>query len=117
MEVWQGLDSIAYRWLHTDDWTPRVLGIAVHAEIVRVHPFADGNGRTTRLLADLVLAAAQRTESPDLLDWDVDETASIALPRQYDRSRDPPDWPASSAASRSASEPPSGDAPEAHPDL
>ncbi|GAB7065924.1 Fic family protein [Mycolicibacterium hodleri] len=25
----------------------------------RIHPFVDGNGRTTRLLADLVFAAAQ----------------------------------------------------------
>ncbi|PWJ45162.1 Fido, protein-threonine AMPylation domain-containing protein [Quadrisphaera granulorum] len=89
VEVRQGLDSIAYRWEHTDDWTPRVLGMAVHAEIVRIHPFTDGNGRTTRLLADLVFAAAQGTESPDLFDWDVDKADYIALLRQYDRTRDP----------------------------
>ncbi|MFF5083844.1 Fic family protein [Actinoplanes sp. NPDC000266] len=38
--------------------TPRELGIAAHAEIVRIRPFADGNGRSTRLLADLVFIAA-----------------------------------------------------------
>ncbi|WP_251981929.1 Fic family protein [Mycobacterium tuberculosis] len=40
--------------MHTDDWTGRQLGIVVHADLVRIHPFTDGNGRTTRLLADLV---------------------------------------------------------------
>jgi fido (protein-threonine AMPylation protein) len=53
VELRNALDAIAYRWDHTDDWTPRQLGIVVHAETVRIHPFADGNGRTTRLLADL----------------------------------------------------------------
>jgi fido (protein-threonine AMPylation protein) len=45
-------DNIRYRWAHTDDWTARQLGIAVHAETVRIHPFTDGNGCSTRLLAD-----------------------------------------------------------------
>ncbi|MBL7325420.1 Fic family protein, partial [Escherichia coli] len=50
---------MAYRWVHTDDWTGRQLGIVVHADLVRIHPFTDGNGRTTRLLADLVYATVQ----------------------------------------------------------
>ncbi|MGK2882612.1 MAG: Fic family protein [Mycobacterium sp.] len=48
-----------YRWEHTDDWTPRQLGLVVHAETVRIHPFTDGNGRTTRILTDVVFAAVQ----------------------------------------------------------
>jgi fido (protein-threonine AMPylation protein) len=35
--------TITWRWTHTDDWTPRRLGIATHAETVRTHPFVDGN--------------------------------------------------------------------------
>lgn len=57
VDLRSALDSIAYRWEHTNDWTPWQLGIVVHAETVRIHPFVDGNGRTTRFLADLVFAA------------------------------------------------------------
>lgn len=90
VELRQSLDNIAYRWEHTDDWTARELGIAVHAEVVRIHPFVDGNGRATRLLANLVFFAAQ--ESADTLltyDWDVEKRAYIDLLREYDRTRDP----------------------------
>ncbi|WP_234835100.1 Fic family protein [Mycolicibacterium stellerae] len=59
VELHNSLRTIALRWEHTSDWTARQLGIVVHAETVRIHPFVDGNGRTTRLLADIVSAAAQ----------------------------------------------------------
>ena len=36
VELRNALDTIAYRWEHTDDWTPRQLGIVVHAETVRI---------------------------------------------------------------------------------
>lgn len=90
VELHQSLDNMAYRWRHTDDWTPRELGIAVHAETVRIHPFVDGNGRTTRLLANLVFFAAQ--ESPDTVltyDWDVEKRPYIDLLREYDQTRNP----------------------------
>jgi fido (protein-threonine AMPylation protein) len=83
------LDNARYRWEHTQDWTARELGIAVHAETVRIHPFIDGNGRTTRLLADLAFLAAQGDESLKLYDWAVDKDRYIALLRDYDRTRDP----------------------------
>ncbi|MCJ1706188.1 Fic family protein [Microbacterium sp. VKM Ac-2923] len=88
VELRQSLDSIAYRWSHTNDWSPRELGIAVHAEVVRIHPFVDGNGRATRLLADLVHTAAQgESDSFFVYDWDVDKRAYIDLLRSYDVSR------------------------------
>jgi len=87
VELRNALDTIAYRWAHTDDWTPRQLGIAVHAETVRIHPFVDGNGRTTRLLADLVFAAAQ-DPTIEQYDWDLDKQRYIALLRAYDAHRD-----------------------------
>lgn len=49
----------------------------------------DGNGRTTRLLADLIFVAAQDTDAPELYDWDLDKRRYIALLRAYDRNRDP----------------------------
>lgn len=81
-----GLDDIAFRWTHTDDWTPRQLGIAVHAEVVRIHPFVDGNGRSTRFLADLVFAAAQEPTVAQY-NWDIDKGRYIDLLRAYDRHR------------------------------
>lgn len=62
------MDTIRYRWEHTSDWTARELGIIVHAEVVRIHPFVDDNGRSTRLLADLVFMAAQESEQTQQYD-------------------------------------------------
>ncbi len=44
VELRNAFDNIQYRWNHTDDWSPRELGIVAHAETVRVHPFTDGMG-------------------------------------------------------------------------
>jgi len=74
------------RWQNTTDWTSRELGVVVHAEAVRAHPFTDGNGRATRLHADLVFIAAQ--DPPQYqYDWDVDKRRYIELLRDFDRHR------------------------------
>lgn len=86
VELRNALDTIAYRWEHTDDWTPRQLGIVVHAETVRIHPFVDGNGRTTRFLADLVFASAQNPTQLQY-DWDLGKTRYTELLRAYDGHR------------------------------
>lgn len=87
VELLESLGTIAYRWEHTDDWSAHDLGIVVHAEAVRIHPFIDGNGRATRFLADLVFAAAQ--DPAELrYDWDLDKVAYIELLRAYDGHRD-----------------------------
>jgi fido (protein-threonine AMPylation protein) len=88
VELRNALDNIRYRWDHTDDWTPRELGVVTHAEAVRVHPFTDGNGRTTRLLADLVFISAQDPAEYQY-DWDVDDKERyINLLRGFDVHRD-----------------------------
>lgn len=87
-ELRSSLETIRYRWEHTDDWSPRQLGIAAHAETVRIHPFTDGNGRATRLLADLVFVAAQDSETLEQYDWALDKPRYIALLREYDAHRD-----------------------------
>src|SRR5699024_2191846 len=89
VELRAAMETIHYRWAHTNDWTAHELGIAVHAESVRIHPFTDGNGRTTRLLADLAFAAAQDATTPELYDWRLDKRRYIDLLRYYDRHRDP----------------------------
>lgn len=84
------LDNLAYRWEHTSDWNARQFGIAVHAELVRIHPFVDGNGRTTRLIGDLVLLAAQDPDAPPAIyDWSVHKPTYIELLRVFDQNRDP----------------------------
>jgi fido (protein-threonine AMPylation protein) len=87
VELRNTFDNIRYRWQHTDDWTPRQLGIAVHAETVRVHPFTDGNGRSTRLLADAVFMATQDPVKFQY-DWDLDKLRYISLLREFDGHRD-----------------------------
>jgi fido (protein-threonine AMPylation protein) len=85
------MGNLAYRWHHTQGLTPRLLGIAAHAETVHIHPFADGNGRTTRLLADLLFVAAQEGETIEVYDWDLDKATYIELLRDYDGHRNPSD--------------------------
>ncbi|MEW5813084.1 MAG: Fic family protein [Actinomycetota bacterium] len=87
VELRESLETIAYRWEHTEDWSAHELGIAVHADLVRIHPFVDGNGRATRFLADLVFAAAQNP-TVSRYDWDLNKPAYIELLRAYDRHRD-----------------------------
>jgi fido (protein-threonine AMPylation protein) len=89
VELRGSLGNVIYRWQHTNDWTARELGVVVHAETVRIHPFTDGNGRTTRLLADLVFIAAQDGEVLEQYNWDLDKVRYISLLRAYDIHRDP----------------------------
>lgn len=87
MEMKGALDTILWRFEHTDDLTPRDLGIAVHCEVVRIHPFVDGNGRATRLLADLVYASAQEGDALRQFDWAIDKPEYIRLLQEYDQHR------------------------------
>jgi fido (protein-threonine AMPylation protein) len=87
VELRSALDNVRYRWEHTDDWTARELGLTTHAETVRVHPFTDGNGRTTRLLADLVFITAQ-DPAEFQYNWDLDKRRYIELLRSFDTHRD-----------------------------
>lgn len=75
------LELIRYRRQHARDWTARELGVVAHAETVRIHPFVDGNGRTTRLLGDLVFVAAQDGEFLEQYDWALDKVRYIDLLR------------------------------------
>ena len=68
----------------------RTRGIATHAALVRIHPFVDGNGRVTRLLADLVYLAGQTGWEPmRAQDWEIDRHTYIRLLREYDVTRNP----------------------------
>lgn len=90
-ELRQSLDTILYRWTHTNDWTAAQLGIAVHAEVARIHPFPDGNGRSTRVLADIVFGATQNGRFVERYDWNVNRARYIELLIEYDRHRNASD--------------------------
>ena len=52
------LVSEFFDWINSDnarEVNPVILAGIVHYEIARIHPFIDGNGRTARLMASLVL--------------------------------------------------------------
>ena len=82
----QSLDNLRYRFtVAPTAYDLREIGITTHAEIVRIHPFQDGNGRLSRLVADLVFIISQREENLLLYDWRVDRRRYIELLREYDR--------------------------------
>ncbi len=66
-------------WLNLDkswEMNPVLLAGIVHYEIARIHPFIDGNGRTARLLATVILYLS-----------DFDHRRIFALDDYYDRDR------------------------------
>lgn len=67
------------KWLNTEDaWkvNPVLLAGIVHYEIAKIHPFIDGNGRTARLFATLILYLSG-----------FDHRRIFALDDYYDRDR------------------------------
>ena len=91
VEIRSAMDNILFRYNETSDFDAKALGVVTHAEIVRVHPFADGNGRCSRLFADLVYLAAQDGTQIQVFDWNLDKNRYIELLREYDAHRDPHD--------------------------
>lgn len=90
VELRNELANLSFQWDHQTGIDARTLGIAAHAAVVRIHPFVDGNGRATRLLADLVFLAAQTGWEPLLgYDWEIDRRNYIRLLGEYDMTRDP----------------------------
>lgn len=90
VEMRNALDDLSHQWEHESGLDARTLGIATHAALVRIHPFVDGNGRVTRLLADLVYLAGQPGPEPiHAYDWEIDRIAYIRLLGEYDKSRNP----------------------------
>ena len=45
-------------WLQKSDDNPLTIAVDAHFKLVSIHPFVDGNGRTARLLMNLLLMQA-----------------------------------------------------------
>lgn len=52
--VRQTLDDARY-WVDHDTYPPTEIAVRLHHKLVLIHPFVNGNGRCTRLLADVVI--------------------------------------------------------------
>ena len=50
-----GLMSELIKWLKTENMHPVELAALAHYKLVHIHPFIDGNGRTSRLFMNLIL--------------------------------------------------------------
>lgn len=81
------MDNLRYRLETVHDLAPETLALLTHVVVVRIHPFVDGNGRATRLLADLVLAAASAGTALRF-NWNIDRMSYIAALVHYDDGRD-----------------------------
>jgi fido (protein-threonine AMPylation protein) len=90
VEMRNAMEDLRYQWEQGSGLDARTLGVATHAALVRIHPFVDGNGRVTRLLADLVYLAGQTGLEPiHAYDWEIDRSTYIQLLRDYDVTRNP----------------------------
>lgn len=69
------------QWLHTSKEEPFIMAADAHLKLVTIHPFIDGNGRTARLLMNLLLIRAGYTPALILPE---DLSAYIAALQQAD---------------------------------
>lgn len=47
------LDDVRY-WIEKEVYSPDEIAVRLHHRLVAIHPFPNGNGRTTRFLADIL---------------------------------------------------------------
>jgi Fic-DOC domain mobile mystery protein B len=53
-EVRALLDDVCY-WIEHETYPPDEIAVRLHHRLVAIHPFANGNGRHSRLMADLLV--------------------------------------------------------------
>ena len=70
-DVRQTLDDARYQF-EKQSYEPRELAVRLHHRLVWIHPFVNGNGRCTRLMADVVVKRARAKQ----LTWGGQELGS-----------------------------------------
>lgn len=55
VELRTAFDDARY-WIERETFPPDEIAVRLHHRLVAIHPFPNGNGRTTRLMGDLVAA-------------------------------------------------------------
>ena len=58
-DLMHSLEAEITRWMHVDP--PEIAAAKAHFGLISIHPFFDGNGRTARLVADLILNMTNRS--------------------------------------------------------
>lgn len=58
-EVRMVMEDARY-WVENVTWPPDETAVRLHHRLVAIHPFPNGNGRTTRLMADLLVVRLGR---------------------------------------------------------
>ena len=53
-EIFQLLDDVRY-WIENRTYAPDEIAVRFHHRLVAIHPFPNGNGRWSRLAADLLI--------------------------------------------------------------
>lgn len=62
VKLMQLFDDVKF-WIENKTYSNHVIAVRLHHKLVQIHPFPNGNGRVSRLMADLVL---QRLEGKGL---------------------------------------------------
>ena len=72
-------DDIKY-WIENNTYPQKEIAIRFHHRLVQIHPFPNGNGRISRLMADLLM---RKFGLPDL-NWGSGDLTEISeLRKQY----------------------------------
>ena len=84
-------------WLNnsTDEMYPVIIAGILHYELVRIHPFVDGNGRTSRLMATLILSIHKfNIDNYFTLDefYNIDRQAYVDALNSVDKNHDLTNW-------------------------
>ncbi|NQX29053.1 Fic family protein [Microbacteriaceae bacterium VKM Ac-2854] len=84
--LYGALDGFAWQTenIETIGLSPERLAMTAHHQLVRIHPFVDGNGRITRLFADVLLLALTGDR---VFDW-IEGTAYFDALRRADFTMD-----------------------------
>lgn len=92
-----GLVDELLDWLNnsTNEMYPVIIAGILHYELVRIHPFVDGNGRTSRLMATLILSIHKfNIDSYFTLDeyYNRDRQAYVDALNSADKNHDLTNW-------------------------
>ena len=92
-----GLIDELLDWLNnsTDEMYPVIIAGILHYELVRIHPFVDGNGRTSRLMATLILSSRKFSiDNYFTLDeyYNQDRQAYVDALKSADKNHDLTNW-------------------------
>ena len=92
-----GLIDELLDWLNnsTDEMYPVIIAGILHYELVRIHPFVDGNGRTSRLMATLILSIHKfNIDNNFTLDeyYNQDRQAYVDALKSADKNHDLTNW-------------------------